>query len=155
MTDDRSLDNMSLKELGALAVSLDLAHWSRLRKAELIDAIRGKLKSQKKAAKSQRRGKGSASKKSASSSRQPTLFDVEEEAPASERSRKKTKRGGSGASAPVLPPGYLQSPPLPGTASRRAQARKGTRDRQAARGKCSQKTQPSPPSRRKGRSGFR
>ena len=99
MTDDRSLDNMSLKELGALAVSLDLAHWSRLRKAELIDAIRGKLKSQKKAAKSQRRGKGSASKKSASSSRQPTLFDVEEEAPASERSRKKTKRGGSGASS--------------------------------------------------------
>ncbi len=99
MTDDRSLDNMSLKELGALAVSLDLAHWSRLRKAELIDAIRGKLKSQKKAAKSQRRGKGSASKKSASSSRQATLFDVEEEAPASERSRKKTKRGGSGASS--------------------------------------------------------
>lgn len=99
MTDDRSLDNMSLKELGALAVSLDLAHWSRLRKAELIDAIRGKLKSQKKAANSQRRGKGSASKKSASSSRQATLFDVEEDAAVSERSRKKTKRGGSGASA--------------------------------------------------------
>lgn len=99
MTDDRSLENMSLKELGALAVSLDLAHWSRLRKAELIDAIRGKLKSQKKAAKSQRRVKGSASKKSASSSRQPTLFDVEDEAPASERSRKKTKRGEFGASS--------------------------------------------------------
>lgn len=40
MANDRSIEKASLRELGAMASSLGLEHWSQLRKAELAEAIR-------------------------------------------------------------------------------------------------------------------
>lgn len=60
MANDRSLDKLTLKELGALALSLGMPKWSQMRKPVLIDAIREFQ--EKTASKSSGRGKRASTK---------------------------------------------------------------------------------------------